>query len=151
LYDFGRAGPSAGGCIRPRPAVRTQAVDNSPPARPTLSYDGACPVCARELAAYRRQPGADGVRWVDVSRCATAELGPGLDRGQALARQHLRLADGRLVDGAAAFVALWRALPRLAWLGRLVGGGWRLRLLEAAYRVFLRVRPAWRGRGRAGR
>lgn len=121
-------------------------MDSSPPRKPTLYYDGACPVCAREIAMYRRQPGAGDVEWVDVARCDAVRLGPGLIREDALARLHLRLPDGRLLDGAAAFAGLWRLLPRWAWLGRLLGAGWRLRALEAAYRLFLRLRPAWRRR-----
>lgn len=115
---------------------------------PTLYFDGGCPVCAREIAMYRRQPGADGVRWVDVSRCGGDELGPGLRREDAMARLHLRRADGRLVSGAAAFTGLWQALPRWAWLGRLLGRGPALRLLELGYRGFLRARPLWRREAR---
>ena len=53
----------------------------------------------------------------------------------ALARLHLRLPDGRLLDGAAAFAGLWRLLPRWAWLGRLLGTGWRLRAVAEPYIV----------------
>lgn len=93
---------------------------------------------------YRRQPGGDGVRWVDVAACDEVALGPGLDRSAAMARLHLRRPDGSLVDGAQAFTALWSVLPRWSWLGRLFGSGIGLRLLEAAYRGFLTVRRVWR-------
>lgn len=93
---------------------------------------------------YRRQPGGEHVCWVDAAACDEAELGPGLDRASAMARLHLRRPDGRLVDGAEAFALLWRALPRWSWLGRLFGSGLGLRLLEAAYRVFLFLRRVWR-------
>lgn len=63
-----------------------------------------------------------------------------------MARLHLRRPDGQLVSGAAAFTQLWRTLPRWAWLGRLLGSGPGLWLLEAGYRGFLRVRPLWRSR-----
>lgn len=119
-------------------------MESAHPSKATLYYDGACPVCAREIVMYRRQPGADGINWVDAADCDAARLGPGLTREAALARLHLRLPDGRLLDGAAAFAELWRQLPRWAWLGRLLGTGWRLRALEVAYRLFLRLRPAWR-------
>jgi predicted DCC family thiol-disulfide oxidoreductase YuxK len=115
--------------------------------KPTLYYDGACPICAREVAMYRRQPGADGVCWVDVARCDTSALGPGLTRDAALARLHLRWPDGSLVSGAAAFTGLWQALPRWSWLGRLFGSAAALRMLEAGYRAFLAVRPLWRREG----
>lgn len=95
---------------------------------------------------YRRQPGADDVRWVDLTRCEAADLGPDLTREDAMARLHLRRPDGTLVSGAAAFTELWQVLPRWAWLGRLMGSGMGLLLLEAGYRVFLVTRPVWRKR-----
>lgn len=93
---------------------------------------------------YQSAPGADGVCWVDVARCAPPDLGPGLTREAALARLHLRRPDGTLVSGAEAFTTLWQALPRWAWLGRLLGSGIALRLLEAGYRGFLVARQVWR-------
>jgi predicted DCC family thiol-disulfide oxidoreductase YuxK len=123
-----------------------QSTQDPAPTRPTLYFDGDCPVCSREIAMYRRQPGADAVHWVDAARCENAELGPDLTREAALARLHLRRPDGSLASGAAAFALLWQALPRWAWLGRLLGSGAGLRLLELCYRAFLASRPAWRAR-----
>jgi len=116
-------------------------VDASPP---TVYYDGACPVCSREIDMYRRQPGADAMQWVDVARCEAPALGTDLTRTAAMAQLHVRRADGSLVSGARAFTELWRALPRWAWAGRLLGSGPGLWLLEAAYSVFLVVRRSWR-------
>lgn len=111
---------------------------------PTLYFDGACPVCSREIALYQRQSGADGIRWVDVSACSDNVLAPGLTRERALARLHFQRADGRLVSGAEAFTSLWQTLPRWAWAGRLLGARPALWLLEIGYRVFLWVRRSWR-------
>ena len=111
---------------------------------PTVYYDGGCPVCTREIAMYRQQPGAEGIRWVDASTCGAEELGAQLSREEALARLHLRGADGQLVSGAAAFTGMWREMPRWRWLGVLFGKGWRLAALEGAYRGFLRMRRVWR-------
>lgn len=110
----------------------------------TLYYDGACPVCSREIAMYQRQPGAEAIDWVDVTRCEPDRLGQGLTRDAALQRLHLRLPDGRLVSGAAAFTGLWSALPRWSWLGRLLGTRATLWLLEGGYRAFLVLRRGWR-------
>lgn len=110
----------------------------------TVYFDGGCPVCSREIAAYQRQPGSEACRWVDVSGCDVAALGAGLDRSKALARLHVRRADGSLVDGAAAFVLMWQALPATRWLGRLAAVPPLPWLLERAYRAFLRLRPLWR-------
>ena len=113
----------------------------------TVYFDGACPVCSREIAYYRRQPGAQACAWVDATACAESALGPGLTRSAALGRFHVRRADGELVDGMRGFAALWRALPRTAWLGRLASFGPVPALLEAAYRAFLALRPLWRRMG----
>ena len=116
----------------------------APPDRPTVYFDGACPVCTREISLYRRQPGAEGLCWVDAAACEAGALGADLTRPQALARLHVRGANGELVSGAAAFIALWAALPRTAWLARLLDHRPVVWLLDAAYRGFLRLRRLWR-------
>ena len=106
----------------------------------TLYHDGSCPLCRREIDHYRRQEGADGLAFVDVSDSA-APVGPGLDQAAAMARFHVRMPDGTLRSGAAAFVAVWRRLPRwrrLAGLTRVPGA---MALLEMGYRLSLPVRP----------
>lgn len=110
----------------------------------TVYYDGGCPVCAREIAVYRRQRGAHAVHWVDASSCDADALGPDLERAGALARLHARRPDGTLVDGAGAFAALWQALPAWSVLGRVAGWPPVRRLLDAGYDGFLRVRRTWR-------
>jgi predicted DCC family thiol-disulfide oxidoreductase YuxK len=87
----------------------------------TVYYDGVCPLCSREIAHYRKAAGAERLDFVDAATCEPGELGAGLTRDAALARMHVRLADGSLVSGAAAFGMLWRRLPRFAWAGRLAG------------------------------
>lgn len=108
--------------------------------RMTVYFDGSCPLCTIEIDHYRRQRGAGGLAFVDASGPAS-DLGPGLARAAALGRFHVRLADGRLVSGARAFVAIWDALPgwrRAAWLARRPGV---IHLLEVGYRLFLPLRP----------
>jgi len=113
-------------------------------AGPTVYFDGACPVCTREIAVYQQALGGQDIRWVDAASCEPCEFGPGLNREAALARLHLRNRDGQLVSGAAAFTALWKQLPRWRWLGVAFGSGLRLAVLEFAYRLFLWLRRVWR-------
>ena len=122
---------------------------SAPPSPPVLTvyYDGACPVCSREIALYRRQPGAEACAWVDASAADPALLGPDLAPGQALARLHVRQADGSLVAGARGFALLWQALPRLRWLGRLASVPPLPWVLDAGYALFLAARPLWRPKG----
>ncbi len=81
--------------------------------------------------------------WVDASTCDEAAL-PGLDRSAVLGRFHVQEADGTLVSGAAAFVAIWRHLPAFAWLATLASSRPALAMLDAGYAVFLQVRRLWR-------
>ena len=133
-----------------RPSTDTQqasransAATQAPPLL-TVYYDGACPVCSREIAHYRQQPGAQACQWVDAAHCAPDVLGADLPRAQALGRFHVRLADGRLVDGAAGFGALWQVMPGWRWLGRLVQWAPVRPVAALAYALFLRLRPLWR-------
>jgi predicted DCC family thiol-disulfide oxidoreductase YuxK len=116
----------------------------------TVYFDGACPLCRREIDHYRRQAQSAPVVWVDVSTCHAAELGADLDRAAALARMHVRRADGQLVSGAAAFAEIWRYLPAYAWLARLAAWPRLLAVMEAGYVGFLRLRRLWRRPGVAG-
>jgi predicted DCC family thiol-disulfide oxidoreductase YuxK len=119
----------------------TEPTQSAPPL--TVLYDGACPVCRREISVYRNlrplRPDAP-VCFADVSDAAVT-LPPGTTREQLLARFHVQGRDGDLLSGAEAFLALWAALPGWRWLalaGRLPGATW---LLERMYRLFLRGRP----------
>jgi predicted DCC family thiol-disulfide oxidoreductase YuxK len=107
----------------------------------TVLFDGACPLCRREIGLYRGLPSSTPVCFADVSDAAQP-LPSGTTREQLLARFHVRAADGRLLSGAQAFLALWDTLPGWRWLariGRLPGVAW---LMERVYRLFLRLRPA---------
>ena len=109
----------------------------------TVLYDGACPLCRREIGIYRGlQPlrPDSPVCFADVSDAALA-LPTGTSREQLLARFHVRGRDGQLLSGAQAVLALWAALPGWRWLalvGRMPGAAW---VMERSYRLFLRWRP----------
>lgn len=109
----------------------------------TVLYDGACPLCRREIGVYR---GLQPLRpetplcFADVSDASLA-LPPDTTREQLLARFHVLSQNGQLLSGAQAFLALWAALPGWRWLalaGRLPGMAW---VMERTYLLFLRWRP----------
>jgi predicted DCC family thiol-disulfide oxidoreductase YuxK len=103
----------------------------------TVWFDGACPLCRREIALMRRLDRRGRIGFVDV---ASPDSTCPIDRAELLARFHAE-EDGRLYDGAAAFAAMWRAIPALRPLGLLARNRVVLAVLEAAYRRFLRLRP----------
>ena len=75
----------------------------------TVWHDGACPLCRREIALMRRLDRAGAIDFVDATdehaSCPT-------DQADLLARFHAS-EDGVLLSGAAAFAAMWRAIPLL--------------------------------------
>ena len=93
---------------------------------------------AREIAVLRRLDRRGSVRFVDVA-AGEPERCP-VDRAALLARFHV-MEDGRLLSGAAAFAAIWRAIPLLRPLGLAARLPGMLPILERGYRLFLRVRP----------
>ena len=109
--------------------------------RLTVFYDGACPLCRREIDFYRRRKGAQSLDWVDVSRCAGETVAPGLSKAEAMARFHVKRADGRLASGGLAFAQLWAALPGFRPLGLVLQWPPLAWLAERGYRLFLKLRP----------
>lgn len=106
----------------------------------TVFYDGACPLCAREIAFYRRRAGGDQVCWLDVSATGK-EIPASLSREEALARFHVLTPEGELLSGGEAFTRLWSALPAFRLFGRIGKTGPMPWLLERAYAGFLKFRP----------
>ncbi len=108
----------------------------------SVLYDGSCPLCAREIAMYRRQTGAEAICWLDITQIPNSDIPSGLTRNEVLARFHFIRDDGSHAVGAVGFVELWKTLPNLKFLGRLAGSPPVLFILECAYKFFLRIRPA---------
>lgn len=101
-------------------------------------FDGACPLCRREIALMRRLDRRGAIRFVDVADSADPSCP--IERAALLARFHAE-EDGVVHDGAAAFAAMWRAIPLLRPLGLAARNAAVLLVLEAAYIQFLKLRP----------
>jgi predicted DCC family thiol-disulfide oxidoreductase YuxK len=105
--------------------------------RITVWYDSGCPLCQREIALMQRLDRAGRITFVDATDpSATCPI----DRAEILARFHV-VENGEMLSGAAAFAAMWRAIPLLRPLGMLAKLPRALPVLDWAYRHFLRIRP----------
>jgi ubiquinone biosynthesis monooxygenase Coq7 len=132
----------------PGPATATALASTGPAANEvadsprclTVLFDGACPLCRREIGVYRGLQAREPLRFVDVNAEGAALPGT-LTRDALLARFHVQRADGRIDSGARAFIALWAALPGWRWLARLASLPGVPVVMEGAYRGFLRLRP----------
>ncbi|MGB3795104.1 MAG: DUF393 domain-containing protein [Alteraurantiacibacter sp.] len=108
----------------------------------TVWFDGACPLCRREIAGLRKLDRREAIDFVDIS----SGLSEGEPQGCPVssedlsARFHAREGD-RLLSGAAAFAAMWRAIPILRPMGEIARIPPVLWVLERLYRRFLIIRP----------
>ncbi len=101
-------------------------------------FDGACPLCQREIALMRRLDRDGAIDFVDVS--GDSDPSCPIDQTELLARFHAE-EEGKVLSGAEAFAAMWRAIPSMRWLGRIGRNRTVLRVLEWLYLRFLKVRP----------
>ena len=104
----------------------------------TVWFDGACPLCSAEIGLMRRLDRKRRIAFVDV---ASDDASCPIDRADLLARFHAQETGKPVVSGAAAFGAMWRAVPLLSPLGHLMRIPLMLVIFEQAYRLWLRVRP----------
>jgi predicted DCC family thiol-disulfide oxidoreductase YuxK len=108
-------------------------------------FDGACPLCAREVAFLRRLDRAGRIRFTDIAAPGFDADATGFAMRDLMDRIHARLADGTVVEGVEVFRRIYAALG-YGWLvapTRLPGVR---HLLDVAYRVFARNRFRLTGR-----
>lgn len=108
----------------------------------TVFFDGACPLCQREISFYRRLSEDGSVRWVDVETTETCYLPEGLTRDDALARFHVQTGSGEMLSGARGFIALWAHIPYFQWVAKIARVPPLPWILEQGYRAFLLLRPS---------
>jgi len=108
-------------------------------------YDGACPMCAREIAMLRRLDRAGRIRFVDIAAPGFDACAVGVSQEALMARIHGRLPDGTRIDGVEVFRRLYTAVGfgTAVALTRLPGVA---QLLDAAYAGFARRRRRLGGR-----
>jgi predicted DCC family thiol-disulfide oxidoreductase YuxK len=117
--------------------------------RMQVFYDGACPLCSREVEYYRRRDEHCQIEWLDIARPDFHAGEYGLDMHQLQRVMHVRMPDGGVVTQVGAFVKIWEALPpaiptkMLRGVLRIPG---MLALANVFYRAFARNRYRLTGR-----
>jgi len=103
----------------------------------TVWYDGDCPLCLREINLMRRLDKRRAINFVEIQTAAACPI----DTDTLMTRFHAQERDQPVVSGAAAFAAMWRAIPMLRPLGLLAKARPVLWVLERLYIGFLKIRP----------
>jgi predicted DCC family thiol-disulfide oxidoreductase YuxK len=108
-------------------------------------YDGACPLCLREIRMLQRKDRRQRIRFVDIAADGFDAAAVGLSWEALMTRIHGRLADGTLVEGVEVFRRLYAAVgfgPLVA-ATRAPGVS---QLLDVAYATFAKHRLRLTGR-----
>lgn len=119
-------------------------MDNAIKPEVTVWYDSECPLCVREIRLMRRLDRRQAVDFVSIQGDSSCPI----STDELMKRFHAQERGEPVVSGAAAFAAMWRAIPLMRPLGVLARFRPMLWLLERMYRGFLVVRPWLQRRAR---
>jgi predicted DCC family thiol-disulfide oxidoreductase YuxK len=108
-------------------------------------FDGACPLCRREVDLLRKLDRAGRIRFTDIAVASFDPATAGIPMAALMARIHGRLPSGDLVEGVEVFRRLYTAVGfgRLVAFTRLPG---IRHALDLAYAIFARNRLRLTGR-----
>jgi predicted DCC family thiol-disulfide oxidoreductase YuxK len=89
----------------------------------TVFYDGSCDGCVRDRLYYESLQAADDatVIWFDITGQEDQLIEWGIDPHKALLELHIRDSQGQIHSELDAYRLLMHRVPRLKWLGRLLG------------------------------
>lgn len=107
----------------------------------TVFYDGACPLCVREIALLEKLDRRDRIAFENVADPDQPVSCP-ISREALLARFHARLPSGQVVDGARAFTEAYARVPGLGFMGPVGRFAPSRAVLNLFYAGFLKIRPS---------
>ncbi len=113
----------------------------------TLFFDGACPLCRREINHYKKKDAKRHlIEFIDITSPPFKASDYDLDDVALHAKMHVKKANGQVVTGVDSFLAIWELFPEYRWLKKLVGNPFVKPLAHVGYWCFAKVRPYLPGR-----
>ena len=77
-------------------------------------YNKSCSICRAEINLYKKQ-NIEEIEWVDITDNKSAEIETQKDNKALLRRLHVK--DGeKIIDGAEAFLLVWKNIPKYRFL-----------------------------------
>tara|TARA_B100000780_G_C21051377_1_gene422247 strand:- start:840 stop:1187 length:348 start_codon:yes stop_codon:yes gene_type:complete len=77
-------------------------------------YNESCSICRAEINLYKKQ-NIKQIDWVDITNNAAAEKDTSKDDKSLLRRLHVE-EDGKIFEGAKAFLLVWKKIPKYKFL-----------------------------------
>ena len=107
----------------------------------SVYYDGACPLCSREIDLYRKKDVDHKIDFVDISAPSFDAQAHGLDPVAVHKVFHVRDPQGNIYTKVEGFKTIWTTLGICQPLVRAADNPVLRMFMDFGYLVFARVRP----------
>ena len=77
-------------------------------------FNNSCKICRSEIDLYKKEK-IDGIDWIDITNNEQAEKETSKNDRQLLRRLHVK-DDEKVLEGAEAFLFVWKKIPRYRFL-----------------------------------
>jgi len=81
-------------------------------------FNNSCKICKTEIDLYKKE-NIEEIDWIDITNNNSAELETSKDKKQLLRRLHVKDGD-KIIEGAAAFLVVWKKIPKYRILYRIL-------------------------------
>ncbi len=81
-------------------------------------FNNSCKICKTEIDLYKKE-NIEEIDWIDITNNNSAELETSKDKKQLLRRLHVKDGD-KIIQGAAAFLVVWKKIPKYKILYRIL-------------------------------
>ena len=81
-------------------------------------FNNSCKICKTEIDLYKKENIVE-IDWIDITNNDSAELETSKDKKQLLRRLHVKDGD-KIIQGAAAFLVVWKKIPKYRILYRIL-------------------------------
>ena len=77
-------------------------------------FNNTCNICRAEINLYKKQ-NIEDIEWVDITNNKSAEIETQKNDKALLRRLHIK-DGGKIIDGAKAFLLVWKKIPKYKFL-----------------------------------
>lgn len=86
----------------------------------TVFYDGQCGLCSKEINYYQKIAPKNQFEWVDITTDPAPFTALGYTVEEGLKALHVQDNYGEIHTAIAAFIQIWRKLPRFKYLAAFI-------------------------------
>lgn len=104
-------------------------------------YDGACPLCSKEIEHYRKIDTESKIEFVDIASSSFEASSYGIEGRDYNKKFHVKTADGEFLEGLEAFQQIWTTIDCFRFLNSATRLPVINSLAKAGYTVSSTIRP----------